>query len=71
VLRDRARRLEFLYKVVGRGTQGSQTLKPGDMLDMVGPLGAVSRSTPNGKNIVVLGRGVGLATDGADFAGGE
>ena len=32
-------RLEFLYKVVGRGTQGLATLEPGDTLDMVGPLG--------------------------------
>ena len=29
-------RLEFLYKVVGRGTQGLATLVPGDTLDMVG-----------------------------------
>src|SRR5215213_4875770 len=32
-------RLEFLYKVVGRGTKGLATLEPGDMLSMVGPLG--------------------------------
>ena len=55
-------RLEFLYKVVGRGTQGLATLKPGDMLDMVGPLGKGFDIQPNRKNIVVLGRGVGLAT---------
>jgi dihydroorotate dehydrogenase electron transfer subunit len=55
-------RLEFLYKVVGRGTQGLATLKPGDMLDMVGPLGKPFTIDPKWKNIVVLGRGVGLAT---------
>src|SRR5690242_12916410 len=32
-------RLEFLYKVVGRGTKGLATLQPGQMLSMVGPLG--------------------------------
>lgn len=55
-------RLEFLYKVVGRGTQGLATLQPGDMLDMVGPLGQSFSIDPKWKNIVVLGRGVGLAT---------
>jgi dihydroorotate dehydrogenase electron transfer subunit len=55
-------RLEFLYKVVGRGTQGLATLKPGDVLDMVGPLGKGFTIDPKWKNIVVLGRGVGLAT---------
>jgi dihydroorotate dehydrogenase electron transfer subunit len=55
-------RLEFLYKVAGRGTQGLATLKPGDFLDMVGPLGRSFTIDPKWKNIVVLGRGVGLAT---------
>lgn len=55
-------RLEFLYKVVGRGTQGLATLEPGDMLSMVGPLGVGFTLQPNWKNVVVLGRGVGLAT---------
>src|SRR5436190_15120902 len=37
---DRANgRLEFLYKCVGRGTQGLATLKAGERLNMVGPLG--------------------------------
>lgn len=55
-------RLEFLYKVVGRGTKGLTTLKPGDNLSMVGPLGKGFTLDPAWKNIVVLGRGVGLAT---------
>ena len=55
-------RLEFLYKVVGRGTQGLATLKAGDLLDMVGPLGRGFSIDRKWKNIVVLGRGVGLAT---------
>jgi dihydroorotate dehydrogenase electron transfer subunit len=57
-----ASRLEFLYKVAGRGTQGLATLEPGDLLDMVGPLGRGFSIDPKWKNIVVLGRGVGLAT---------
>src|SRR5579864_1306267 len=54
--------LEFLYKVVGRGTQGTAMLEPGDQLNMVGPLGNGFTLDRRWKNIVVLGRGVGLAT---------
>jgi len=55
-------RLEFLYKVVGRGTRGLATAAPGDMLNIVGPLGVGFQLEPEWKNVVVLGRGVGLAT---------
>jgi dihydroorotate dehydrogenase electron transfer subunit len=55
-------RLEFLYKVVGRGTKGLATLEPGDLLNMLGPLGVGFTLDPSWKNVVVLGRGVGLAT---------
>jgi dihydroorotate dehydrogenase electron transfer subunit len=55
-------RLEFLYKVVGRGTKGLASLAPGDTLNMVGPLGVGFTLQPDWKNVVVLGRGVGLAT---------
>jgi dihydroorotate dehydrogenase electron transfer subunit len=58
------RRIEFLYKCVGRGTRGLATLKRGDDLNMVGPLGVGFSLKPEWKNIVVLGRGVGLATMG-------
>ena len=58
------KRIEFLYKCVGRGTKGMATFEPGDACNIVGPLG-VGFSLPKGvKNIVVLGRGVGLATMG-------
>jgi dihydroorotate dehydrogenase electron transfer subunit len=58
------KRIEFLYKCVGRGTKGMGTFEPGDGCNIVGPLG-VGFSLPKGvKNIVVLGRGVGLATMG-------
>jgi dihydroorotate dehydrogenase electron transfer subunit len=60
---DRANgRIEFLYKCVGRGTRGLATLKPGEQLNMVGPLGVGFTLDPAWKNVVVLGRGVGLAT---------
>jgi len=56
------RRVEFLYKCVGRGTYGLATLEAGDELNMVGPLGVGFTIEPACKHIVVLGRGVGLAT---------
>jgi len=56
--------LEFLYKCVGRGTRGMATLEPGEECNMVGPLGIGFSLKPEWKNIVVLGRGVGLATMG-------
>jgi dihydroorotate dehydrogenase electron transfer subunit len=54
--------VEFLYKTEGRGTRGMGTLKPGDDFNIAGPLGHGFKLQPSWKNIVVLGRGVGLAT---------
>ena len=57
-----AGQIEFLYKATGRGTRGMATLAPGDDFNIAGPLGVGFRLEPAWKNIVVLGRGVGLAT---------
>ena len=57
-----AGRLEFLYKCEGRGTWGMATLVAGDEFNIVGPLGIGFKLEPSWNNIVVLGRGVGLAT---------
>jgi dihydroorotate dehydrogenase electron transfer subunit len=60
---DRANgRIEFLYKCVGRGTRGLATLRVGDQLNMVGPLGVGFSLDSRHRSVVVLGRGVGLAT---------
>jgi dihydroorotate dehydrogenase electron transfer subunit len=59
-----SRRIEFLYKCVGRGTNGLATLEPGGALNMVGPLGVGFSLDPAWKHVVALGRGVGLATLG-------
>jgi dihydroorotate dehydrogenase electron transfer subunit len=62
---DRPRgRIEFLYKCVGRGTRGLATLRQGDDLNMVGPLGVGFKLDPAWQHIVALGRGVGIATLG-------
>jgi dihydroorotate dehydrogenase electron transfer subunit len=54
--------VEFLYKVTGAGTRGLVTLRAGDRIAILGPLGNGFTLNPCWKNIVVLGRGVGLAT---------
>ena len=56
--------IEFLYKCAGRGTKGMATFAAGGDCNMVGPLGVGFSLKPGWKNIVVLGRGVGLATMG-------
>src|SRR5262249_53707902 len=53
---------EFLYKSEGRGTRGMAKLEPDDDFNIAGPLGHGFTLEPSWKNIVVLGRGVGLAT---------
>lgn len=57
-----AGRVELLYKVAGAGTRGLATLGPGDECNIVGPLGQGFTLDPAWRSIVVLGRGVGLAT---------
>src|ERR1700759_4753642 len=54
--------IEFLYKTEGRGTRGMAKLEPGDDFNVAGPLGHGFTLDTAWKNIVVLGRGVGLAT---------
>lgn len=55
-------RLEFLYKIVGRGTATLATLVPGDALNVFGPLGRGFDLAQRARHVVQLARGVGLAT---------
>lgn len=60
---DRAAgQLGFLYKVAGAGTRGLATLAPGDMLDALGPLGRGFVLPARRRHVLMLARGVGLAT---------
>ena len=59
---QRAGHIEFLYKVTGAGTRGLATLQEGNTLPMLGPLGIGFDLQPEWRHIVVVGRGVGLAT---------
>ncbi|MFB9121866.1 dihydroorotate dehydrogenase electron transfer subunit [Paraburkholderia dipogonis] len=56
------RTVEFLYKVQGAGTQGLATLQPGDTLDALGPLGSGFSLPDCTQHLLLLARGVGLAT---------
>lgn len=54
--------LHFLYKVTGEGTSAIATLKTGDKFNVLGPLGRGFDIPPHSKNLLLVARGVGLAT---------
>jgi dihydroorotate dehydrogenase electron transfer subunit len=56
------RQVEFLYKVTGAGTLGLSTLRAGNGIDIMGPLGVGFTLDPRLRHIVAIGRGAGLAT---------
>ncbi|BAO91254.1 dihydroorotate dehydrogenase electron transfer subunit [Caballeronia cordobensis] len=55
-------RIEFLYNVTGVGTKAMATLPEGGYMDIVGPLGNTFTFSPGYRRILVVARGVGLAT---------
>lgn len=56
--------LHFLYKVTGEGTRALAGLEAGDCLNVLGPLGKGYSIQDGWKNLLLLARGVGLATLG-------
>lgn len=54
--------LHFLYKVTGEGTSAMATMKAGDKFNVLGPLGKGFDILPDWKNLLLVARGVGLAT---------
>ncbi|WP_273000243.1 dihydroorotate dehydrogenase electron transfer subunit [Hydrogenibacillus schlegelii] len=54
--------LEFLYRVKGAGTRTLTRRMRGDRLDLLGPLGRPFVIPPEARDILLLGRGVGMAT---------
>ena len=57
-----AGRLSFLYKVTGVGTEALSRLQPGDQLNVMGPLGNGFSIPGTARHLVLVARGVGLAT---------
>jgi dihydroorotate dehydrogenase electron transfer subunit len=54
--------VRFLYKVQGAGTRGLATLAPGDRLSALGPLGQGFHVPKDARHVLLVARGVGLAT---------
>lgn len=57
-----AGQIGFLYKVAGKGTSGLATLVPGETLDALGPLGQGFALPGTTRHVLMVARGVGLAT---------
>jgi dihydroorotate dehydrogenase electron transfer subunit len=53
--------LRFLYQVVGRGTTILSNLKPGDEVDLLGPLGRGFHIVPGTEEVVLVAGGIGVA----------
>jgi dihydroorotate dehydrogenase electron transfer subunit len=54
--------LHFLYKVTGEGTRALAHLRAGDTLNVLGPLGRGFTIADDWNHLVLVARGVGLAT---------
>jgi len=54
--------IEFLYNVTGVGTRALAELKVGGHMEIVGPLGNTFTFDPVDRRVLVVARGVGLAT---------
>ncbi|HXF05255.1 MAG TPA: dihydroorotate dehydrogenase electron transfer subunit [Blastocatellia bacterium] len=61
--RDTGTDCEFIYKIVGRGTQQLRRARPGDTIDFLGPLGRgfhFETLTPSTGEVYLVSGGVGL-----------
>jgi len=56
------RAIEFLYNVVGAGTRALARLTAGDTMSVMGPLGVGFTIAPAHRHVLMVARGVGLAT---------
>jgi dihydroorotate dehydrogenase electron transfer subunit len=55
-------RIEFLYHVKGTGTRALERLAAGGQLTITGPLGSGFAFSPGWRRVLLVARGVGLAT---------
>lgn len=62
VFRSDPSAVEVLYKVTGRGTRLMSTLRRGDEIDFVGPLGVGFPLPPPGVRALLVGGGTGIAS---------
>jgi len=54
-------KIEILYRVVGRGTSLLSRKKPGEKIDLLGPLGQGFKTNPGVKRAILVAGGVGVA----------
>ncbi|NLT48243.1 MAG: dihydroorotate dehydrogenase electron transfer subunit [Clostridiales bacterium] len=59
---SKAGTIEFVYAIKGVGTEMMMSFKPGDEIDLLGPTGKSYTLKEGAKKIVLLGRGVGIAS---------
>ncbi|HLA04400.1 MAG TPA: hypothetical protein VJZ16_00315, partial [Syntrophales bacterium] len=52
---------EIMYQIVGRGTKQLSRLLPKAEVSMIGPLGRGFAIVPDGKNVVIIAGGMGIA----------
>ena len=52
------------YRAVGRGTDWFTRLRPGDQVDMLGPLGQPFEVDPRSRHLLLIAGGLGMATLG-------
>jgi dihydroorotate dehydrogenase electron transfer subunit len=57
----RRRQAAILYSVVGRGTSWLSERRPGDRLNLYGPLGHGLSLRPGARSLLLLGGGIGIA----------
>ncbi|KAF0196603.1 MAG: dihydroorotate dehydrogenase electron transfer subunit [Bacillota bacterium] len=53
--------ISVLYKVVGRGTELLANIHRGDSIDVLGPLGTGFELKPQGRKVVLIAGGIGVA----------
>jgi len=53
--------IEFYYEVKGKGTNEFKNIKPGENINLQGPLGTGFNTDIENKNIVIIGGGMGMA----------
>ncbi len=54
-------KLALLFSVVGRGTRRLSQRKPGDKIDLFGPLGSGFSVLPTSRNLLLAAGGIGIA----------
>ncbi|GJM45067.1 MAG: dihydroorotate dehydrogenase B (NAD(+)), electron transfer subunit [Gemmatimonadota bacterium] len=61
IARVRGEDVVLLYRIIGSGTEWMRARRPGDELDMMGPLGTVFRLRERASRTLLVGGGLGMA----------